>query len=142
MLYEVITVADLGASIDTLMEFYEAGSDAGGFKAGIENALARGSTSSTVTTLPFTRTRSATVITSYSIHYTKLYEVADRDVWDFALVSIAVAMDVDGESIGDSRFVCGGVAATPYRLKDVERAARGKPLSADTADQVAALAIV
>jgi len=67
-------------------------------------------------------------------------KVADRDVWDFALVSIAVAMDVDGDTIGESRFVCGGVACTPYRLRDVERAVRGKPLSAGTGDEVAALA--
>ena len=47
-------------------------------------------------------------------------KVADRDVWDFALVSIAVVMNMDGDTIADSRFVCGGVACTPYRLKNVE----------------------
>ncbi len=67
-------------------------------------------------------------------------KVADRDVWDFALVSIAVAMSMDGETIGDSRFVCGGVACTPHRLTNVERAARGKPLSDESADAVASLA--
>ncbi len=67
-------------------------------------------------------------------------KVADRDVWDFALVSIAVAMTIDGGNVGDSRFVCGGVACTPYRLRDVERAVRGKPLSAESGDEVAALA--
>ena len=67
-------------------------------------------------------------------------KVADRDVWNFALVSIAVAMQMDGNSIADSRFVCGGVACTPHRLHDVERAARGKSLSAESGDQVAALA--
>jgi len=67
-------------------------------------------------------------------------KVADRDVWDFALVSIAVAMRMDGEAIADSRFVCGGVACTPYRLRDVERAARGSSLSAESGDAVAELA--
>jgi xanthine dehydrogenase YagS FAD-binding subunit len=67
-------------------------------------------------------------------------KVADRDVWDFALVSIAVAMSMDGDSIADSRFVCGGVACKPHRLTNVERAARGKPLSEESADAVAALA--
>ena len=67
-------------------------------------------------------------------------KVADRDVWDFALVSIAVAMQMDGDSIADSRFVCGGVACTPYRLHDVERAARGKGLSAESGDEIASLA--
>ncbi len=67
-------------------------------------------------------------------------KVADRDVWDFALVSIAVAMDLDGDTVGEARFVCGGVAATPYRLRDVERAARGKTLSDDSGNELAALA--
>ena len=47
-------------------------------------------------------------------------KVADRNVWDFALVSIAVAMSMDGDTIGESRFVCGGVACTPHRLRNVE----------------------
>lgn len=67
-------------------------------------------------------------------------KVADRDVWDFALVSIAVAMQLEGNAIADSRFVCGGVAATPYRLREVENAARGKSLSDTAGDELASLA--
>lgn len=67
-------------------------------------------------------------------------KVADRDVWDFALVSVAVAMSMDGDTIGDSRFVCGGVACTPHRLTNVENAARGKSLSEESAETVAGLA--
>ncbi len=67
-------------------------------------------------------------------------KVADRDVWDFALVSIAVAMSLDGDTVTDSRFVCGGVACTPHRLRNVERAARGKALGDDSADALAPLA--
>lgn len=67
-------------------------------------------------------------------------KVADRDVWDFALVSIAVAMSMDGDTVTDSRFVCGGVACTPHRLRKVERAVRGKPLSAESAEAAAPLA--
>lgn len=70
-------------------------------------------------------------------------KVADRNVWDFALVSIAVAMSMDGENgdtISDSRFVCGGVACTPHRLRNVEQAVRGKMLSDENADAVAPLA--
>ena len=67
-------------------------------------------------------------------------KVADRDVWDFALVSIAVAMKMSGDTIEDSRFVCGGVACTPYRMQNVERAARGKALSAESGEAIAALA--
>ncbi|MDA0680287.1 MAG: xanthine dehydrogenase family protein subunit M [Proteobacteria bacterium] len=67
-------------------------------------------------------------------------KVADRDVWDFALVSIAVAMRLEGDSIAESRFVCGGVACTPHRLKNVESAARGNSLSEASADAIAPLA--
>jgi len=67
-------------------------------------------------------------------------KVADRDVWDFALVSIAVAMSMDGDTISDSRFVCGGVACTPHRLRKVESAVRGKSLSDESAEAAAPLA--
>ena len=67
-------------------------------------------------------------------------KVADRNTWDFALVSIAVAMSLDGDTIGDSRIVCGGVAATPHRLRNVENAARGKALSEETVEALASLA--
>jgi xanthine dehydrogenase YagS FAD-binding subunit len=67
-------------------------------------------------------------------------KVADRDVWDFALVSIAVSMQMDGDSIGESRFVCGGVACMPHRLTNVERAARGKSLSEENAEALAPMA--
>jgi len=67
-------------------------------------------------------------------------KVADRDVWDFALVSIAVAMSMDGDSIADCRIVCGGVACTPHRLTGVEQAARGMSLGEQTAEAVAAIA--
>jgi len=67
-------------------------------------------------------------------------KVADRDVWDFALVSIAVSMTMDGDKVADSRFVCGGVACTPYRLHNVEKAARGKSLSDASGEAIAELA--
>lgn len=67
-------------------------------------------------------------------------KVADRAVWDFALVSIAAVMDMNGDTIADSRFVFGGVACTPHRLRNVEREARGKTLSEESANAVAALA--
>jgi xanthine dehydrogenase YagS FAD-binding subunit len=67
-------------------------------------------------------------------------KVADRDVWDFALVSIATAMQVNDGVIGSNRVVCGGVACTPHRLRHVEDALRGKALGEDTADAVAPLA--
>jgi xanthine dehydrogenase YagS FAD-binding subunit len=67
-------------------------------------------------------------------------KVADRNVWDFALVSIAVAMDISDNVISDCRVVCGGVAAVPYRLSNVERAAKGESLGDTVGDKLAPLA--
>lgn len=71
-------------------------------------------------------------------HYEK---VADRNVWDFALVSIAAAMRMEGGTIAESRLVCGAVDCVPHRVSSVERAIRGQPRNQATADMVAGLAI-
>jgi xanthine dehydrogenase YagS FAD-binding subunit len=67
-------------------------------------------------------------------------KVADRNVWDFALVSIASALRVEGGTIREARFVCGAVECVPRRLIDVERAVVGKPKNEATAENVATLA--
>lgn len=67
-------------------------------------------------------------------------KVADRNAWDFALVSIAAALSLEDGVIGDARIVCGGVACTPWRLTNVERAAVGQRLSEDTAEALGPLA--
>ena len=67
-------------------------------------------------------------------------KVADRNVWDFALVNVAAAIKVSGGSIEDARIACGAVECVPRRLTDVENAIRGKSRSEDTANQVASIA--
>lgn len=67
-------------------------------------------------------------------------KVADRNAWDFALVSIAAAMRVNNGVIEDSRIIMGAVQATPYRLRNIERAVQGKSRNADTAASVASMA--
>ena len=52
-------------------------------------------------------------------------KVADRNVWDFALVNIAAAMKVNNGTIEDARVVCGGVQCTPRRLTAVEATIKG-----------------
>ncbi len=66
-------------------------------------------------------------------------KVADRNVWDFALVSIAAAFKGRG-TIDAAHLVCGGVACTPMRLAAVERALAGKPRNAQSAESVAGIA--
>lgn len=67
-------------------------------------------------------------------------KVADRNVWDFALVSISAAMRVNNGVIEDSRILVGAVQATPYRLRNIEQAVRGQARSAETAASVASMA--
>ncbi len=67
-------------------------------------------------------------------------KVADRNAWDFALVSIAVAMREENGSIAESRFVCGAVECKPRRLQSVERAVRGRSLGEDAASAAQGLA--
>jgi len=67
-------------------------------------------------------------------------KVADRNVWDFALVSIAAAVNVSGGAITDARIAAGGVECVPRRLQAVESALRGQQRSEALAEQVAAIA--
>lgn len=67
-------------------------------------------------------------------------KVADRNVWDFALVSIAGAMRIEGGNIAESSIVCGAVQCTPRRLTSVERAIQGRPRNEATATMVAGMA--
>lgn len=67
-------------------------------------------------------------------------KVADRQAWDFALVSIAAAMRLDGGVIRDIRLVCGAVECVPRRLVEVERAVTGQARNEDTATQAGKLA--
>jgi xanthine dehydrogenase YagS FAD-binding subunit len=64
-------------------------------------------------------------------------KVRDRQVWDFALVNVASAMSLNGNTIADSRLVVGGVSARPMRLTDAEDAIRGRARNEETA-QIAA----
>jgi xanthine dehydrogenase YagS FAD-binding subunit len=68
-------------------------------------------------------------------------KVRDRNVWDFALVSIASAMTTNSQTIDRMRLVANGVSARPLRLTHVEDAVRGKPRDQATADMAGALAI-
>jgi len=60
-------------------------------------------------------------------------KVADRNTWDFALVSIAAAMVVNGETIERIRIAAGGVQCVPRRLDVVEGLVTGQPKSEATA---------
>ncbi|MCX4625881.1 xanthine dehydrogenase family protein subunit M [Streptomyces sp. NBC_01443] len=65
-------------------------------------------------------------------------KVGDRASFSFALVSVAVAMDLDGDRVRDARIAFGGLATTPWRARRAEAVLRGAPA---TADRFAAAAI-
>ena len=64
-------------------------------------------------------------------------KLKDRQVYDFALTSVAVAFTVDGPNWKDGRITLGGVSPVPYRAKVVEDALKGKDIKA-TIKQAAA----
>jgi xanthine dehydrogenase YagS FAD-binding subunit len=68
-------------------------------------------------------------------------KVRDRQVWDFALVSVASAMVTSGETIQNMRLVVNGVAARPLRLVNVEQFVKGKPRNEATAAAAGEMAI-
>ncbi|MCC7463388.1 MAG: xanthine dehydrogenase family protein subunit M [Gammaproteobacteria bacterium] len=67
-------------------------------------------------------------------------KVADRNTWDFALVSIAAALHVADGVIKDIRVVCGAVECVPRRLTGVEELARGSVHNQETANLAASVA--
>jgi xanthine dehydrogenase YagS FAD-binding subunit len=68
-------------------------------------------------------------------------KVRDRQVWDFALVSVASAMTLTGTTIQNIRLVVNGVAARPTRLVAVEQYVKGKPRNEATAAAAGEMAI-
>ena len=67
-------------------------------------------------------------------------KVADRNVWDFSLVSIAAAFRLSGDSISGASIVCGAVQTTPRRLRNVENAVQGMSRDMATAEAVSPMA--
>jgi xanthine dehydrogenase YagS FAD-binding subunit len=59
-------------------------------------------------------------------HYLK---VRDRASFEFALVSVAVALETTDGTVRDIRVAAGGVGTRPWRLPEVEAALRGATLS-------------
>ena len=71
-------------------------------------------------------------------HYLK---VRDRASYAFALVSVAAALQMDGNTVTTARIALGGVAHKPWRASQTEQMLTGQPLSRATLQQAAALAV-
>ncbi|RYE09902.1 MAG: xanthine dehydrogenase family protein subunit M, partial [Sphingobacteriaceae bacterium] len=71
-----------------------------------------------------------------NVHYVK---IRDRASYAFALVSAAVALDIENDTIKEARLAMGGVAHKPWRLNAVETFLKGKPVNEAVFKQAAQL---
>ncbi|HYS35082.1 MAG TPA: xanthine dehydrogenase family protein subunit M [Pseudonocardiaceae bacterium] len=67
-------------------------------------------------------------------------KVRDRQSYEFALCSAAVALDIQDERVVDARVAVGGVATRPWRLQAVEVALRGAPATEASFEDAASVA--
>ncbi|MBF4494112.1 xanthine dehydrogenase family protein subunit M [Flavobacterium sp. MR2016-29] len=73
-----------------------------------------------------------------NVHYLK---VRDRSSYAFALVSVAVALEISNNIITNARLAMGGVAHKPWRLNESEEFLKGKTVSETVFKQAANLAM-
>ena len=64
-----------------------------------------------------------------------------RGVWDFAMASLALGLQLNGRTIQDARVVFGGISGKPYRERDAENFLKGKTLSEQLGAQAMASAL-
>ena len=67
----------------------------------------------------------------FEANYTYL-RIRDRLSYAFALVSIAAALELDGDTINEVRVALGGVAHKPWRSVEAEAALRRQPATAES----------
>jgi xanthine dehydrogenase YagS FAD-binding subunit len=67
----------------------------------------------------------------FAAHYTYL-KIRDRLSYAFALVSVAVGLELEGDTIKEARLALGGVAHKPWRDLSAEAALRGRKADAPT----------
>ena len=68
-------------------------------------------------------------------------KIRPREVWDFAMASLAIGLQLRDRLIEDARVVFGGIAGKPYREKAVEDFLKGKTLSPALGGEAQAVAL-
>ena len=82
------------------------------------------------------------VIPSASANTRSLYlKAKERQAMDFALASVALAVDVEGDTVSDARVALGGVSPTPYRVAGAEEALVGKRIGEVDAGTIGQIAV-
>ena len=69
------------------------------------------------------------------------HKIMDREAWTHALVSVAVALEMNGDICREARIVLGGVAPTPWRVPGAERLLTGQRVTPELAQAVGAAAV-
>jgi xanthine dehydrogenase YagS FAD-binding subunit len=64
-------------------------------------------------------------------------KVRDRESYEFALASAAVALDMQGPTVRTARLALGGVATVPWRARAAEAVLEGREVSAATVNDAA-----
>ena len=64
-----------------------------------------------------------------------------RGVWDFAMASLALGLQMNGRTIQDARVVFGGISGKPYRERETENFLKGKTLNDQLGAQAMASAL-
>ncbi len=67
-------------------------------------------------------------------------KIRDRQSYEFALASAAIALDLDQGTVRQARIALGGVATVPWRAREAEAALAGKPLDEAAATNAARIA--
>jgi xanthine dehydrogenase YagS FAD-binding subunit len=67
-------------------------------------------------------------------------KIRDRQSYEYALASAAVALDIFDGAVREARIALGGVATIPWRARDAEAALVGRPLDAAGARNAAEIA--
>ena len=76
----------------------------------------------------------------FADHYEYL-KVRDRTSYAFALVSVATALELNGDTIADARLALGGVAHKPWRSREAEARLVGQPATRETFEAAAELVL-
>ena len=67
----------------------------------------------------------------FAKHHTYL-KLRDRASYAFALVSVAVGLEMEGDTVKEARIALGGVAHKPWRRPEAEALLRGRPATLES----------
>ena len=69
------------------------------------------------------------------------HKILDREAWTHAVISVAVALDMDQQTCRSARIVLGGVAPIPWRLPKVEAMLAGQRITPELAERAGDAAV-